>query len=202
MSEKIPEPSSLDSMEGLPRQDIPLDFIEDDLESVPVRIESREQLEIVELTSDMWEKYKEIRLRAGGTDPQAFGTSVQKAPHMNEAEWRNVLANPDFRIFAIEVDGKIAATAGFKQKPDGRFILTRVYTTPEVRGKGFSKALIEKVLIEAKALGAKSIELEVTEDGSPAFALYKKLGFEEFNRKQEMRGDEKVHTAVYMRKML
>ncbi|MDP3996186.1 MAG: hypothetical protein Q8P86_00640 [bacterium] len=42
MTEKIPQPNSLDSMEGLPRQDISLDFKEGNSEVVPIHIGKRE----------------------------------------------------------------------------------------------------------------------------------------------------------------
>ena len=158
---------------------------------------------LVELTPDTWQKYKEARLRSKETDPQAFGTNVMaETGETGEAYWRDKLNDPNIRMFAIEIDGKIAAMAGLQKKNDGRFLLRRVYTTPEMRGKGFGKVLIERIFAEAKSSGAKSIELDVAEGQDSAIGLYQKLGFEEFKRKDATKGDGKVHTEIFMRKIL
>ena len=198
MIEKFPEPNSLDSMEGVPSST--------DKEKTKVISESAEnpvnleKLPIFELNGDMWQKYKEVRLRSGETNPEAWGSSIQKEPEKDEEYWRGKLEDPNFRMFAIEMDDKIVAMLGLQQKPDGRWFLRRLYSVPEMRGKGLAKVLIDRVLNEARKSGAEKIYLGVTE-GIPAINLYKRLGFKEIGRnKDEIRGDGKPRDEILMEK--
>lgn len=159
-----------------------------------------EKLPIFELNGDMWQKYKEVRLRSGETNPEAWGSSIQKEPEKDEEYWRGKLEDPNFRMFAIEMDDKIVAMLGLQQKPDGRWFLRRLYSVPEMRGKGLAKVLIDRVLNEARKSGAEKIYLGVTE-GIPAINLYKRLGFKEIGRnKDEIRGDGKPRDEILMEK--
>ncbi|MDO8594754.1 MAG: GNAT family N-acetyltransferase [bacterium] len=158
---------------------------------------------ISELTPDMWEKWRAVRLQAKKTDAQAFSNSLKmENDETPEAYWREKLANPDVRTFTIEIGGRVVAMAGLGKGADGRFLVLRVYTVPEMRGTGLGKILVEKVCAEAKNSGAKSIELDVAEEQSSARSLYQKLGFEEFDVIQREKGDGKVHNQICMRKML
>ncbi|MDO8564395.1 MAG: GNAT family N-acetyltransferase [bacterium] len=200
MMEKFPQENSLNSMEGVPRQDIPLDFVEGESESVPIKKENEAQPRMVEFTTDMWQQYKELRLRSGETEPEAWGASIRAEPEKDELYWRQKLEDPHFKMFAIEMDGKIVAMCGLQQKSDGRFFGRRLYVAPEYRGKGLAKVLLDRVLDEAKSRGAKNIYLGVT-DGLPALGLYKTMGFTEIGRhKDEMRGDGSVRDEIILEK--
>ena len=48
---------------------------------------------------------------------------------------------------------------------------------PEYRGKGIGRRLIEMTLSAARAKGLTRIDLQVREDNTPAFSLYRRLGF-------------------------
>ncbi|MES2087784.1 MAG: GNAT family N-acetyltransferase [Patescibacteria group bacterium] len=243
MSEMFPEPNSLDSLEGVSKQEIiqvrpqaekekdtsvaqdsllarerdkekirkvrsslnPNQNPSDSIVATTDAIRNEEALEkidkpVVELTPEKWEKYKKLRLRGFETDAAAWGTSVRKEPEQGEAYWREKLGDPSIKMFGIEQNGEIVAMAGLQEKPVGRFLLRRVYTIPEMAGRGFSKTLITKVFDEAKMRGAKNIELDVIEDALPAIGLYKKMGFEEFDGKKGEKGDGQVHTQILMRK--
>ncbi|MFL5783066.1 MAG: GNAT family N-acetyltransferase [Bacteriovoracaceae bacterium] len=50
---------------------------------------------------------------------------------------------------------------------------------PSYRGKGIGTLLLKEVLKLSKERGLEKVELEVYKSNSAAFALYKKLGFEE-----------------------
>ena len=104
------------------------------------------------------------------------------------------------RMFAIEDGDAVVAMAGLEKRGE-RFLLRRVYTVPEAREKGFGKTLIEKICTEAKQSGAKSVELDVAENQESAVNLYGRMGFKEFKREQATKGDGKVHTEIFMRKV-
>ena len=81
--------------------------------------------------------------------------------------------------FAVvaEADGKIVSYCTVLISLDEMQIIN-VATDPELRGRGYALAVMEKVIEESVSRGAISISLEVRESNEAAIALYKKLGFE------------------------
>lgn len=190
---KLPEPNSLDSMEGVP---------ELGSDTANERVDQLEQLPITELIGEDWQIYRDLRLKSGQTDPKSWGSSILKEADKDEVYWRSKLDDPNFRLFAAKVEGRAAAMAGLEQKPDGRLFLRRVYSEPEMRGRGLARSLMDKVFAEAKARGAKSIFLGVTE-GIPAVEMYRKLGFRElYVRPDRIRGDGQPSDEIIMEKQL
>ncbi|MGH7123002.1 MAG: GNAT family N-acetyltransferase [Stellaceae bacterium] len=55
---------------------------------------------------------------------------------------------------------------------------------PTVRRRGAASALLEDLLNRARALGVASLTLEVAEDNTAAFALYRGRGFEQIGRRR------------------
>lgn len=55
--------------------------------------------------------------------------------------------------------------------------LKRMYIAPEVRGKGFGRALLERLEAEARALGLARLVLETGIRQAEAQALYERAGF-------------------------
>ena len=71
--------------------------------------------------------------------------------------------------------------------PRGRTgVLFNVYTRPEHRRKGLARAVMRKLLDDARARELDVVELHATEDGYP---LYRSLGFED---------DSSTHRAMRM----
>jgi ribosomal protein S18 acetylase RimI-like enzyme len=56
--------------------------------------------------------------------------------------------------------------------------LAELYVTPERRGQGFGRALMEAAIDVARAEGADYMDLGTGEDDSAARALYESLGFD------------------------
>lgn|SRR3989338_5635000 len=162
-----------------------------------------EDFAVVELTPTRWEEYKKLRLRSRDTNPEAWRSSIHTEPEMDESYWRKYLEDPNSKMFAVEVAGSIVGMAGLSKQADGSFRIKRVYTAPEMRGKGFGKLLLEKVLEEARSLGAKSIHLGVTgdtEEQRGAVGLYTSLGFTQTHTEEYTMGDGKVHKNIEMEK--
>lgn len=55
--------------------------------------------------------------------------------------------------------------------------LEDLYVTPEARGTGLGRALVEAVLERAAARGCRRVELDVNSENAAALALYESLGF-------------------------
>ena len=74
-------------------------------------------------------------------------------------------------------DGRTLSYCTVMQAPFEAQIIN-VATHPSCRGRGYARAVIERVIEESNRRGADSISLEVRESNVPAIELYKKLGFD------------------------
>lgn len=83
--------------------------------------------------------------------------------------------------FVIEEDNQVLGGGGIyptEGLPANTAELVKVYTLPEVRGKGYGKRLINTCLAFAKEVGYEQVYLESMDELSKAVGLYEKLGFE------------------------
>lgn len=80
----------------------------------------------------------------------------------------------------VEEDGRVVGGAGIyptEGLPEGHCELVKLYLTPDTRGKGIGKALIEECSIAARELGYTHLYLETMPELGGAVSLYEKLGF-------------------------
>jgi N-acetylglutamate synthase-like GNAT family acetyltransferase len=80
-------------------------------------------------------------------------------------------------IFLAREGGRIIGTAGIANEGDSIYELVKMTVTPEFRGRGISRMLIEKCLDKARQLNAKKIFLYSNSQLQTAISLYKKYGF-------------------------
>jgi GNAT superfamily N-acetyltransferase len=108
---------------------------------------------------------------------------VTKVADANRKYFADALPTGDFVAWIAEVDGKTVASSGlvlFRRPPylenlsGVEAYIMNMYTMPQWRGKGLAKALLEQLILFAKASKVRRIWLHATEVGRP---LYKKFGF-------------------------
>mgnify|MGYP006141099243 CR=1 FL=1 len=83
--------------------------------------------------------------------------------------------------FVVEDEGKVKGGSGIKVlDPNEASIceLQKMYLSHEIRGKGYSKQLLEICLDAAKSMGYKQCYLETLSELKTAQKLYKQYGFE------------------------
>ncbi len=94
--------------------------------------------------------------------------------------------------FVGEIDGKIVAYGGIWGIYETAELM-RIAVTPEFRGRGIAKAIMEAMTECAKARGCERMMLEVRKSNISAQELYKKFGFCEINiRKGYYDGEDAV----------
>lgn len=83
---------------------------------------------------------------------------------------------------------------GASQVPVGMMVYRVVHEQADIitiavrsqwRRKGLARILMDKALAQSRALGARSMFLDVEEGNIPAMGLYESLGFRQVNRRKD-----------------
>lgn len=132
----------------------------------------RSTVEIVPLRPDRWETWRDLRLRALATDPDAFGAALAIEAGHTEPDWRATLTH--LRA-VVALDGDVPVGIGATY-PDGEdHAVVAMWVVPEARGHGIGTVLLNHVL-DSLTGRPGSVVLWVA-DGNPARRLYERAGF-------------------------
>jgi ribosomal protein S18 acetylase RimI-like enzyme len=157
-----------------------------------------------ELTRDDARAYQELRLYALQESPTAFGSSYSEEMNrpLDMVEDRlGSLAGHTFGAF--DQEGKLIGMATLYRdqhiNSNHKAFLFGMYVSPEYRGQGVGKSLMEKVIAQARALGLRQINLSVNNANEAPVGLYESFGFERYGlEKDAMRIGEEYYDAAYM----
>ena len=94
----------------------------------------------------------------------------------SEASFLREISNPDAHYYVATDANGITGFAGFWTLIDEAHITT-IAVNPEARGKGIGRAMMERILADAKAFGMSCATLEVRISNEKAIKLYESLGF-------------------------
>ena len=139
------------------------------------------------LTADDAEAWWLLRLEMLRNDAASFADSVEEHQKttVETARERFAAGEPkeNFVVGAFAED-KLAGTAGFFRRKNNnerhKGHIWGVYVTPQLRGKGVARALMEEIIHRARQIdGLEQITL-VASANLPAQRLYKSLGFESY----------------------
>ncbi len=133
--------------------------------------------------------FRDIRLRALREEPTAFTSSLEEFSHQTldkiAARFRSE-PSEQFMLGAFQ-DDKLVGLCGFyreamlKQRHKGNVI--SMYVTPEARGQGLSRALMNDVIRRVRQIaGVEQLLLGVMTTQAAARKLYESLGFVVFGR--------------------
>jgi len=89
-------------------------------------------------------------------------------------------APPDGRLLLAEYDSQLAGCVALHKLDDEICEMKRLYLRPQLRGQGRGRALAERIIAEARAIGYRRMRLDTVEPiMKNAVALYRVLGFKE-----------------------
>ena len=97
-----------------------------------------------------------------------------------ERRYREQLGRDDFAVILTRETGVGFAQLRYKGQIYSDALdayLEELYVTPDRRGEGLGRALLEAAMAEARAHGADHIDLGTSTDDTAARALYERAGF-------------------------
>ena len=149
-------------------------------------------MEIRPVRPDEWEAHRDVRLRALGSDPDAFGETLAHALTEDDASWRRRVKRPDGQAFvAVADDGRFVGMASGGSAPDHPEFAAvyGMWVAPEARGHGVGAALLRAVEGWARETGYSHIGLGVTTTNASAIRLYATAGYSELGQEMPLRDD-------------
>lgn len=169
------------------------------------------QIEILKLNEDNWQDYKNLRLEALQSDPQAFGASYADAIKKPDDEWiERVKAaqneDKDIMLFA-KTDGQLIGMIGayFNKeinKPNVADIWG-VYVNSQYRGRSIGKKLMQELLNRLGTVpNLRRVKLMVNKNQTSAVGLYQSLGFEVTGNESTVLGDGNKYDEYIMEREL
>lgn len=126
--------------------------------------------------------FQQIFLRALHEHPEAFAVSVSEQEALAFSTLTEWFASPDSRFYGAYSDAMLVGIMAMQRyqrsKMQHRAGIGPMYVTPEVRGQGIGKSLLERGLTDARLWrGLQDIVLGVTVGNETARRLYISAGF-------------------------
>ncbi|MFS0688319.1 GNAT family N-acetyltransferase [Sporosarcina sp. 179-K 8C2 HS] len=140
-------------------------------------------MEIRKLCPEDAEAYFQIRLEALYTNPEAFGSSYEEEKKQTADKYKERFGPADSFTFGAfdesKLIGVITLLTEKTKKMKHRATIVAMYVTPEKRGKGVAKTLMNEAINKARSLeGIEQVYLTVVNSNVAAKNLYFSLGFE------------------------
>jgi GNAT superfamily N-acetyltransferase len=136
------------------------------------------QIKVELLTAEHWLRVKELRLASLRDSPDAFGGNLEIESAQSEPEWRDKFENLHHIIASVDgIDGAIMTVENLRGDFEATAWVGGCWSSPEFRGVGLLKAMMNFVDEHAQAKGWQRQGLGVWEDNHSAIAVYEKLNF-------------------------
>ncbi|HLT97595.1 MAG TPA: GNAT family N-acetyltransferase [Acidimicrobiia bacterium] len=141
-----------------------------------------DQVAVVEVGQEDWQRVRRLRLAALADAPDAFWATLEEESNLTEAEWRHRLTDASRATF-IAVRGPDPgardvglAMTGPSRLPDAAG-LYGLWVDPRYRGQGIADELVAAVVGHATAAGYGRLLLDVGDHNRTAIAFYGRMGF-------------------------
>jgi putative acetyltransferase len=89
-------------------------------------------------------------------------------------------APPGGRLLLAECESQVAGCVALRKLVDHICEMKRLFVRPQFRGKGFGRALADRIICEARQIGYTHMRLDTVEHFmKDAVTMYRRLGFRE-----------------------
>jgi len=122
----------------------------------------------------------EIIRAAFGDVAERFGLTAENAPthpSLCTAPWIERALDKGVTYYIAEDGARAWGCVALEQANPDVCYLERLAVLPELRGKGLGKTLVDHVLVEARALGARRVEIGIIAAHRELRDWYLRLGF-------------------------
>ncbi len=160
---------------------------------------------ITHLPIERWAEFRDLRLRALETDPAAFGQTLATARDYPDDLWQSrlldVLENRSWIVFADDGGALVGMLGAFQSEDDlqrRNATIWGVFVDPAVRGKGISRAMLDKLMSQLRGAGLLTATLAVNKEQTAAVRLYERAGFRIVGHETVTLGDGLPHEEYLM----
>jgi RimJ/RimL family protein N-acetyltransferase len=130
------------------------------------------------LTADDVDSLRKIRLDALRTDPDAFGSTLEREEARPDKEWVGWLLSGSAMFVAENANEPIGLAGGIvDERRDDRAVLVSMWVAPNSRNQFVGRRLVSAVVDWARESGKGEVILRVVDGNLPALALYERCGF-------------------------
>jgi ribosomal protein S18 acetylase RimI-like enzyme len=150
-----------------------------DVETLPFRIRACTRDDIDVLAATIRGSFRDVAER--------FGLTAENCPrHASNctADWIEKDMGRGVTYFVVESEGRVVGSVALEQAKPGVCYLERLSVMPHQRRRGFGKALVVRVLSEARGLGCLRVGIGVIADQTELKDWYRKIGFEETENRE------------------
>jgi [ribosomal protein S18]-alanine N-acetyltransferase len=129
-----------------------------------------------------------VRIRPAVTDDLEALVALENASFQGDRLSRRSLRRflrkgGDGVVLADDGAGRVLGSAiVLRRRRSTRERLYSLAVDPTARGHGLGRMLLDHLLAQARARGARAMRLEVREDNASALGLYREAGFREYGR--------------------
>ena len=88
---------------------------------------------------------------------------------------------PNGRFYLVKFNNQTAGVGCLKKLQNRVGEIQRMYVLPEFRGHGIGRAIVNRLVDDARLIGYSKLKLESLEFLNSAHALYRSIGFKEIN---------------------
>jgi RimJ/RimL family protein N-acetyltransferase len=148
---------------------------------------------------DEWREYRDIRLRALSTAPEAYGTTWADESSRDEAWWRGRVAGAH-NLVAWHEGTAVGTAVGIPDRHEiGSREIVAIWVEPEFRGRGLAQQLVMNLVGWATDASADAIALWVSDGNDVARRVYERCGFTETGQHDTLPNG---HTEARLRRPL
>jgi ribosomal protein S18 acetylase RimI-like enzyme len=152
-----------------------------------------------------WLAYKSVRLASLKDAPDSFGSTYERESAFMQSEWESRLdpagrAKSALPLVAECGEDPIGIAWGLVHDTDSKVAhVYQMWVSPDARGKGIAKALLERITTWAIARNCDLIELSVTTTNDAAVGLYDSSGFLSSGQVEDLREGSALKTKIMVK---
>jgi ribosomal protein S18 acetylase RimI-like enzyme len=135
----------------------------------------------------------EIYEREFGLDPSFASEVAVQMAELRRGGWPSEREG----FWIAEAGGQVVGCITLYERGDGLARLGHLVLTPESRGSGAGRRLVETVLEAARAAGYDRLELGTFSDLRPAIALYHSVGFQKVSGERTVKWGRELEWENY-----